>query len=53
MRNHGGLPLQEAILGLKVKTHKTIGEAVTQLKSSGMQILATHLSDKSRRFPWR
>jgi len=30
-----------------VNTHPTISEAVTQLKASGMQILATHLSDKS------
>jgi tRNA (guanosine-2'-O-)-methyltransferase len=30
-----------------VKTHPTIADAVTQLKSSGMQILATHLSDKA------
>ena len=30
-----------------VKTHPTIADAVAQLKSSGMQILATHLSDKA------
>lgn len=30
-----------------VKTHPTIADAVAQLKRSGMQILATHLSDKA------
>lgn len=30
-----------------VKTHPTIADAVTELKGSGMQILATHLSDKA------
>lgn len=30
-----------------VKTHRTITDAVSQLKESGMQILATHLSDKA------
>lgn len=30
-----------------VKTHPTIADAVARLKSSGMQILATHLSDKA------
>ncbi|MNY10968.1 tRNA (guanosine(18)-2'-O)-methyltransferase [compost metagenome] len=30
-----------------VKTHPTISEAVAQLKAAGMQILATHLSDKA------
>lgn len=30
-----------------VKTHRTIADAVSQLKGSGMQILATHLSDKA------
>lgn len=30
-----------------VKTHLTIADAVSQLKESGMQILATHLSDKA------
>lgn len=30
-----------------VKTHPTIADAVSQLKASGMQILATHLSDKA------
>ena len=30
-----------------VKTHRTIADAVSQLKESGMQILATHLSDKA------
>ncbi|WP_437889382.1 tRNA (guanosine(18)-2'-O)-methyltransferase TrmH [Phytobacter sp. V91] len=30
-----------------VKTHTTIGDAVGHLKSSGMQILATHLSAKA------
>jgi tRNA (guanosine-2'-O-)-methyltransferase len=32
---------------VQVKTHPTIGEAVATLKSRGMQILATHLSDKA------
>ncbi|MBB1202273.1 tRNA (guanosine(18)-2'-O)-methyltransferase TrmH [Enterobacteriaceae bacterium 89] len=32
---------------VKVKTHPTIAEAVATLKGRGMQILATHLSDKS------
>ena len=32
---------------VQVKTHRTIGDAVTHLKSQGMQVLATHLSDKA------
>lgn len=32
---------------VQVKTHPTIGDAVATLKSRGMQILATHLSDKA------
>ncbi|HBV40782.1 MAG TPA: tRNA (guanosine(18)-2'-O)-methyltransferase TrmH [Erwinia sp.] len=32
---------------VQVKTHPTIAEAVTHLKGQGMQILATHLSDKA------
>jgi len=32
---------------VQVKTHPTIVEAVAHLKSQGMQILATHLSDKA------
>lgn len=32
---------------VSVKTHKTIAEAVSHLKGRGMQILATHLSDKA------
>ena len=32
---------------VQVKTHPTIGEAVATLKGRGMQILATHLSDKA------
>ena len=32
---------------VEVKTHPTIGDAVSQLKAAGMQILATHLSDKA------
>ena len=32
---------------VQVKTHPTIGDAVTHLKSRGMQVLATHLSDKA------
>ncbi len=32
---------------VKLKTHATIGDAVAHLKGSGMQILATHLSDKA------
>ena len=32
---------------VQVKTHRTIGEAVTHLKGQGMQILATHLSDNA------
>ena len=32
---------------VKVKTHPTISEAVATLKGRGMQILATHLSDKA------
>lgn len=32
---------------VQVKTHPTISDAVTQLKSQGMQVLATHLSDKA------
>ncbi|MEW5561583.1 tRNA (guanosine(18)-2'-O)-methyltransferase TrmH [Enterobacter asburiae] len=32
---------------VQVKTHPTIGEAVAILKGRGMQILATHLSDKA------
>ncbi|WP_312983280.1 tRNA (guanosine(18)-2'-O)-methyltransferase TrmH [Atlantibacter sp.] len=32
---------------VEVKTHRTIQDAVSQLKGRGMQILATHLSDKA------
>ncbi len=32
---------------VEVKTHRTIGDAVGTLKARGMQILATHLSDKA------
>jgi tRNA (guanosine-2'-O-)-methyltransferase len=32
---------------VSVKTHPTIGEAVTHLKARGMQVLATHLSEKA------
>lgn len=32
---------------VRLKTHATIGDAVDHLKKSGMQILATHLSDKA------
>lgn len=32
---------------VQVKTHPTIADAVHQLKDQGMQILATHLSDKA------
>lgn len=32
---------------VQVKTHPTIGDAVGHLKGQGMQILATHLSDKA------
>ncbi|HCR57436.1 tRNA (guanosine(18)-2'-O)-methyltransferase TrmH [Raoultella terrigena] len=32
---------------VQVKTHPTIGDAVGYLKGQGMQILATHLSDKA------
>ncbi|WP_421672982.1 tRNA (guanosine(18)-2'-O)-methyltransferase TrmH [Raoultella terrigena] len=32
---------------VQVKTHLTIGDAVGYLKGQGMQILATHLSDKA------
>ncbi|HCJ6375148.1 tRNA (guanosine(18)-2'-O)-methyltransferase TrmH [Citrobacter sp. RHBSTW-00671] len=32
---------------VQVKTHPTIGDAVTHLKSQGMQVLATHLSDNA------
>ncbi|QCR37682.1 tRNA (guanosine(18)-2'-O)-methyltransferase TrmH [Nissabacter sp. SGAir0207] len=32
---------------VQVKTHKTIVEAVTAMKQQGMQVLATHLSDKA------
>lgn len=32
---------------VQVKTHRTIGDAVSHLKGRGMQILATHLSDKA------
>lgn len=32
---------------VQVKTHPTIGDAVDYLKGQGMQILATHLSDKA------
>ena len=32
---------------VQVKTHLTIGDAVTHLKNRGMQVLATHLSDKA------
>lgn len=32
---------------VQVKTHPTIADAVSELKGRGMQILATHLSDKA------
>ncbi|QUY47056.1 tRNA (guanosine(18)-2'-O)-methyltransferase TrmH [Serratia plymuthica] len=32
---------------VNVKTHRTISDAVTHLKDQGMQILATHLSDRA------
>ncbi len=32
---------------VQVKTHRTIADAVSHLKGQGMQILATHLSDKA------
>lgn len=32
---------------VQVKTHRTINDAVDHLKGQGMQILATHLSDKA------
>lgn len=32
---------------VQVKTHRTIADAVGHLKGRGMQILATHLSDKA------
>lgn len=32
---------------VQVKTHRTIQEAVGQLKAQGMQVLATHLSDSA------
>ncbi|WP_024547992.1 tRNA (guanosine(18)-2'-O)-methyltransferase TrmH [Siccibacter turicensis] len=32
---------------VEVKTHRTIAEAVTHLKARGMQVLATHLSDRA------
>lgn len=32
---------------VQVKTHRTISDAVGELKQQGMQILATHLSDKA------
>lgn len=32
---------------VQVKTHRTISDAVTHLKNRGMQVLATHLSDKA------
>lgn len=32
---------------VSVKTHQTIGEAVSHLKGRGMQVLATHLSAKA------
>jgi len=32
---------------VQVKTHPTIADAVSHLKAQGMQILATHLSDKA------
>lgn len=32
---------------VEVKTHRTIAEAVSHLKDRGMQILATHLSDRA------
>ena len=32
---------------VQVKTHRTIGDAVTHLKGRGMQVLATHLSDNA------
>lgn len=32
---------------VQVKTHRTIADAVGHLKGQGMQILATHLSDKA------
>ena len=44
-------PMASAAAGsnswVQVKTHRTIGDAVGHLKSQGMQILATHLSDKA------
>lgn len=32
---------------VEVKTHRTIAETVTHLKARGMQVLATHLSDRA------
>jgi tRNA (guanosine-2'-O-)-methyltransferase len=32
---------------VQVKTHKTIQDAVAKMKAKGMQVLATHLSDKA------
>lgn len=32
---------------VQVKTHRTIADAVGHMKGQGMQILATHLSDKA------
>ena len=32
---------------VQVRTHRSIGDAVSHLKGQGMQILATHLSDKA------
>lgn len=32
---------------VEVKTHRTIGEAISHLKGCGMQVLATHLSEKA------
>lgn len=32
---------------VQVRTHRSIGDAVNHLKGQGMQILATHLSDKA------
>ncbi len=32
---------------VKVFTHRTIGDAVSTVKAQGMQVLATHLSDKA------
>ncbi|HAD40865.1 MAG TPA: tRNA (guanosine(18)-2'-O)-methyltransferase TrmH, partial [Plesiomonas shigelloides] len=32
---------------VEIRTHRTIGAAVGHLKAQGMQVLATHLSDKA------